>query len=124
MRRVSMGFAVAAGLLGCGDAVHLETDAGEGANRADADVPLGNPPSIVASDATPPAASCPPCTSNDDCGTSGAACVASDGPSHGYCAPGCNKEGYCTPDRACARVSDPNGLTWSACLPVGGCERD
>ena len=37
-------------------------------------------------------------------------------------APGCNKEGYCTPDRVCVAVSDPSGRAWAACLPLSGCE--
>jgi hypothetical protein len=64
--------------------------------------------------ALPPVA-CEPCDANAACGGPQAACVASQGAP--FCAPGCSKDGFCTPDRTCTWVTDPAGLRWRACLP-------
>jgi len=115
------GLAVAASVVGCGAAIRVDADAGDAAVRGDAEAPSSDPPSIVRIDATPPQAACDRCSVNSDCGEYGSGCMANDGGGPGYCAPGCNKDRYCAPDRTCADVSDPSGLTWAACLPIGGC---
>jgi hypothetical protein len=121
MRLTLVVMAVCAGLLGCGAATSREVDAGDAVAPRGADAAAKEPPSIVRIDATPSQVPCAPCSVNGDCGEYGAGCVASEGGGPGYCAPGCNKDRYCAPDRTCADVSDPSALTWAACLPIGGC---
>ena len=106
--------------LACGAAVRAGSDAGNRVDGAEEDASSGDRPSIVGSNATPPPAVCIACSANDNCGEAGTACVVRDA-GGSYCAPGCNKEGYCTPDRVCTRVSDATGLAWAACVPIGGC---
>jgi len=120
MWRMLSGLGVPLAVFACGAAERVGKDAGDTADHGDQDATSSEFPSIVGSDATPAPAMCAPCTANSDCGEGGDACVALDG-GGGYCAPGCNKEGYCTPDRACARVADPTGQAWAACVPIGGC---
>jgi hypothetical protein len=59
---------------------------------------------------------CVACAADSDCGGYGQACVALAA-GGGYCAPGCPKEGLCTPDRDCVTASSPSGETWRACVP-------
>jgi hypothetical protein len=121
-------------LLSCGGSTGL--DAGEQAPAARSDGPAAGagagaiPSSVPAapsvpsfSDEVPTRLVAPPCTrceADDECGGPDHACVALG--SAGFCAPGCSKDGFCTPDRVCTWVNDPAGRPWRACLPrVSAC---
>jgi hypothetical protein len=104
----------------------VDDDAGGGDPTAGDDAEDGGPSANTAPiasataglDASPPAPICTPCTSDRACRRTGIGCVASVG--GGYCAPACTKEGFCTPDRVCERVTNPAGQSWTACLPRRG----
>jgi hypothetical protein len=99
-------------LAGCGGRLASEDrDSDQGDSSA--------APSFFAADGAPapaPAPPCVPCAGDADCGGYGQACVALAA-GGGYCAPGCPKEGLCTPDRDCVTARSPSGETWRACVP-------
>lgn len=118
--------------LACGGSTSLDT--GEAAPAAAArwrgpGAAAGPAPSAPTSsvpsfgDEAPTSLVAPPCTrcdADNECGGLDHACVALG--SAGFCAPGCSKDGFCTPDRMCTWVNDPAGQPWRACLPrVSAC---
>ncbi len=100
-------------LPGCGGRVATEEGAGVDAGAREVLLGAGDAAFV------PPAPVCIKCAADGDCGGPGMACVATPG-GGGYCAPGCTKEGFCTPERDCTIVSSPSGETWKACVPTGG----
>jgi hypothetical protein len=109
-------------LLACGGSISPEASEQTPEARSDGS---GAAPGAVATpsvpsfgDEAPAARVAPPCTrcdADDQCGGADHACVALG--SAGFCAPGCSKDGFCTPDRVCTWVNDPAGQPWRACLP-------
>src|SRR5207248_556352 len=111
----SLAIIVPAVLLACGAATDDHQGPPKGTTPA---ASSAAPPFVVlGGDASPPPSRRIPCNADKSCESPGTACVASAG-GRGYCAPGCNKEGYCTPDRVCRSATDTAGLSWKACLPL------
>jgi hypothetical protein len=116
-----LGLLVApAALVACGAAADLDDDAVASSAPSSESAPP-TAPFIVAfagGDASPTPPACTFCTADDECGAGGACVAGVDGT--GFCAPGCSKEGFGTPDRACSWVTDPVGHAWAACLARAG----
>ncbi len=70
---------------------------------------------------------CMPCTADDACAIAadpGGACVsvAGNGDDGRYCAPSCNQDADCPPNRACEARTSAAGKVANHCVPkVGGC---